>query len=140
MDPLPVTVSVRQQLAERSATLPVMLPFNPVVDDDAQAPSLLELLWSRRWTVAAATFACALLALIYCSLATPIYASTAALLIQPNAAVPLAGQAAPPISDNYIQTRADVARSGPVLRPTTSSAGCRAGTSSTCRPAGAPTW
>jgi capsular exopolysaccharide synthesis family protein len=79
-------------------------------------PSLLAVLWGRRWTFAFTVLFCVVGAGVYLIFATRVYRATSTLFVQQNAPRALGdGAAAPPQSETFLQTQADVIQSAPVL-------------------------
>jgi uncharacterized protein involved in exopolysaccharide biosynthesis len=90
--------------------------YGPLAPDGGAAP-LLHVLWRRRGTLALTVLACLLAASAYLFVAKRVFVATASVMVREHAPRTLgddrgmAGQR----SENYLQTQADVFRSGAVL-------------------------
>jgi capsular exopolysaccharide synthesis family protein len=79
------------------------------------APTLLHVLWHRRWTMIACVVACVLAARAYVMLAPPVY-SSGQLAVAPAGFEVVAGQPSPQVElENYANAQGAVVQSAPVL-------------------------
>src|SRR5688500_13684538 len=87
-----------------------------VGESASESPLLIEVLWRRRWTLAAASLACVGLALLYLLVATPVYRATSMLVLKENGPRIYSDPVGySPDSDSHLQTQADVIKSAAVL-------------------------
>jgi polysaccharide biosynthesis transport protein len=85
---------------------------------DAPYEALIHILWRRRFYPLAATAGFGFLALLYILFATPIYTSQSRLSVQPVRLTPtqqLGNESAPIVSENYLNTQAELITATPTL-------------------------
>ena len=88
----------------------------PPTEGASGTPSLLAVLWGRRWTFLLTVLGCVVAAGVYLIFATRVYRATSTIFVQQNAPRALNDGAAPaPQSETFLQTQADVIQSAPVL-------------------------
>lgn len=81
------------------------------------APTLLAVLWRRRWLLLATIAGCGFIGGIYIAVATRVYSASAKVLVQQNEPETLNdAQTHYAQSETYVQTQADVFQSSPVLK------------------------
>lgn len=86
-------------------------------ESSSVAPSLIEVLWHRRWLIAAVIGVFLTIALLYLLVATPVYEATARLRLSQSPPRPF-GDSSGYVdrSENFLQTQADTVASLPVLQ------------------------
>lgn len=106
-------IAMDKLLRDESAAL---RQINVPSQGSAPSPSLLEVMWRRRWVVALTALACVLLAATYLVMATPIFSSTSKVAISQNGPKPFSdNQGFISQSESYLQTQADIFQSTAVL-------------------------
>ena len=99
------------------APAPDAMPPGPIVAGNqlVPGPSLIEILWRRRWTVLLAVVVSVVAAFVYLLTATPIYTSTSRLYVERQAPRLLGNDPSGNSSTNYLATQVEILRSGLIL-------------------------
>ena len=104
------------RLEEESLLVPAAARFAPAAQAERQNPSILTIIWRRRWVF----FGCVLLALaaavVYLTKATPIYSSSSQIYVQQNGPKMLSEMLSTgPNPMNYLFTQCDLIKSTAII-------------------------
>jgi len=92
-------------------------PLSASLEPADRQPSILEVVWHRRWTVLAAVAACLAAGFVYLAKATPIYRSTSRLYVEKKGPIVISESegAIMTQSKNYLYTQAELLKSIPIV-------------------------